>query len=100
MNTRLIARGIALTAVAGLLLAVLSAAPLAAKPTEEAVDKVQQGMTRAEVLDLLGQPDRDQEVNDSDGLCRLYAYKKVGKYKLVNIWFDCDERVKEIDKIT
>ena len=100
MNTKSLAKGIALTALAGLLLAVLSAAPLAAKPTEEAVDKVQQGMTRAEVLDLLGPPDRDQEVKDSDGLCRLYAYKKVGKYKLVNIWFDCDERVKEIDKIT
>ena len=100
MNTRLIARGIVLLALAGLLLAVLSAAPAAAKPTEESVDKVRQGMTRAEVLDLLGRPDRDQEVKDSDGLCRLYAYKKVGRYRLVNIWFDCDERVKEIDKIT
>jgi hypothetical protein len=93
-------RGIALLALTGLLITVLSSAPIAAKPTESDVDKVRQGMTRAEVLDLLGRPDRDQEVKESDGLCRLFAYKKVGKYRLVNIWFDCNDRVKEIDKIT
>ncbi|MGH9805208.1 MAG: outer membrane protein assembly factor BamE domain-containing protein [Candidatus Acidiferrales bacterium] len=100
MSTRLAAKGIALTAVAGLLLAALTAVPVAAKPSDAEVDKVRQGMTRAEVVDLLGRPDRDQEVKDADGLCRLYAYKKVGRYRLVNIWFDCDDRVKEIDKIT
>lgn len=100
MKTRAMVRWIAVAAAAGLLVGVLTATPLLAKPTDADVDKVRQGMTRTEVLDLLGRPDRDQEVKDADGLCRLYAYKKVGRYKLVNIWFDCNERVKEIDKIT
>ena len=106
MKTKKALRGIALLSLAGLLLGppsagltVLSATPVAAKPTEDDLAKVQQGMPRADVLKLMGKPDRDQEVRDADGLCRLYAYKKVGRYKLVNIWFDCNDRVKEIDKI-
>lgn len=107
MTTQRALRGIVLVSLAALLLApasaglaAVSAVSAAAKPTEDDVAKVRQGMTQAEVLDLLGKPDRDQEVKDTDGLCRLYAYKKLGKYKLVNIWFDCNNRVKEIDKIT
>jgi len=94
-------KGLSGLALAALLLAVAAAAPVGwAKPTEADLAKVKEGMARVEVLQLLGKPDRDQVVREADGLCRLYAYKKVGRYKLVNIWFDCDDRVKEIDKIT
>lgn len=81
----------AVALVAGLCLA-------AAAPSEKDLDKVKIGMTRDQVLKLLGKPKRDEEVSDNSELCRLFVYKKVGRYKVVNVWFDCDDKVKAIDK--
>ncbi|MBI2957064.1 MAG: outer membrane protein assembly factor BamE [Acidobacteria bacterium] len=75
-----------------------AASPAAAKATEDDLNKVKAGMTRTEVLDLMGRPDRDQEVKDEEEVCRLYVYKNVGRYKVVNIWFDCQDKVRYIDK--
>lgn len=88
-------RLMASAAVVTLLVAVL----LAMAATEDDLAKVKVGMSRAQVVEIMGKPDRDQEVKDVENLCRLYAYKKVGRYKLVNIWFDCDDKVQAIDKI-
>jgi len=47
----------------------------------------------------MGPPDKDQPVRDEEELCRLYVYKNVGRYKIVNIWFDCQDKVAAIDKV-
>lgn len=94
-------RGRTAFAATAIALAALLAwgAGLALAATEKDVAKVEVGMNRDEVLKIMGKPDRDQKVRDVENLCRLYAYKKVGDYKLVNIWFDCDDKVDAIDKI-
>jgi hypothetical protein len=71
----------------------------AAKATEEDLAKVKIGMDRAQVLDIMGKPDKDQPVREEEELCRLYVYRNVGRYKLVNIWFDCSDKVQAIDKV-
>lgn len=90
--------GLALVLVA----ALVEAGGLSAdtgKPTEEALAQVKIGMPRTEVDKLLGDPDLEEKTTDAPELCRLYVYKKVGRYRIVNIWFDCGDKVKEIDKI-
>jgi hypothetical protein len=47
----------------------------------------------------MGKPKKDQPVREEEELCRLYVYKKVGRYRVVNIWFDCSDKVQAIDKI-
>ena len=90
---------ILLAALMALLLGLAAAVALYAKATEDDVAKVKAGMTRSEVLDIMGKPDKEQQVKDEGELCRLYAYKSVGRYKVVNIWFDCADKVKAVDKI-
>ena len=90
---------ILLAALLAVLLGLAAAVALYAKPSESDVAKVKVGMTRAEVLDIMGKPDKEQEVKDEGELCRLFAYKSVGRYKVVNIWFDCGEKVKAVDKV-
>lgn len=91
-------RLLAITALAGLVCLVLGQA-VAAPVANDNLDKIQVGMTRAQVERTLGKPDRDVPVQDEPGLCRLYTYRKLGGYKLVNIWFDCEDKVETIDKI-
>jgi hypothetical protein len=89
----------AVVAVSVLLLALcLLVVYAAAKATEADLAKVKVGMERAEVLKVMGKPDRDQEVRDVENLCRLYVYKNVGRHKVVNIWFDCADKVSAVDK--
>lgn len=89
-----VAVGLAL--LAALWMGVLAGA---AKATEDDLAKVRIGMDRAQVLDIMGKPDKDQEVREEDELCRLYVYRNVGRYKVVNIWFDCKDKVGAIDKV-
>jgi len=87
-------------ALAAALMAVLVAAPMAlAKATEADLAKVKEGMSRAEVVQIMGKPDKDQKVEDGE-LCRLFVYRSVGRYKIVNIWFDCSDKVKAVDKVS
>jgi len=87
--------------VVGLVLLGLLAPPvdLAAKAKEEDLAKVKIGMDRAQVQEIMGKPDKDQPVREEEELCRLYVYKKVGRYTVVNIWFDCSDKVQAIDKV-
>ena len=80
---------------------VLVGLPLSmtAKAKEEDLAKVKVGMDRSEVLRIMGKPKKDQPVREEEELCRLYVYKKVGRYRVVNIWFDCSDKVQAIDKI-
>ncbi len=89
-----------LLAALALLLLLVGALSLAGKASEEDLAKVRIGMDRAEVQDIMGRPDKDQPVRDVEDLCRIYAYKNVGRYKIVNISFDCDDKVQAIDKIS
>jgi hypothetical protein len=76
------------------------AAPVAlAKATEEDLAKVKVGMGRAEVVQIMGKPAKEQELKEEE-LCRLLVYRSVGRYKIVNIWFDCSDKVKAVDKIS
>lgn len=68
------------------------------KASEEDLAKIKVGMDQAEVQKIMGKPDRDQKVTGEEELCRLFVYKKVGSYKVVNIWFNCKEKVQAIDK--
>ncbi len=90
---------ILLAALMAALLGLAAAVALYAKASEDDVAKVKAGMTRAEVLDIMGKPDKEQVVKDEGELCRLFAYKSVGRYKVVNIWFDCSDKVKAVDKV-
>ncbi len=75
------------------------AAPVAmAKATEDDLAKVTAGMSRAEVVQIMGKPDKEQKVEEEE-LCRLLVYRSVGRYKIVNIWFDCSDKVKAVDKV-
>lgn len=86
-------------ALAGLVLVALPMSA-AAKANEEDLAKVKIGMDRAQVDDIMGKPDKDQPVREEEELCRLYVYRKVGRYRVVNIWFDCSDKVQAIDKIS
>ncbi len=90
---------ILLAALMAALLSLAAAVALFAKASEDDVARVKPGMTRAEVLDIMGKPDKEQEVKDEGELCRLFAYKSVGRYKVVNVWFDCSDKVKAVDKV-
>jgi outer membrane protein assembly factor BamE (lipoprotein component of BamABCDE complex) len=83
--------------LAGLVLVALPFS-VAAKAKEEDLARVKVGMDRSEVLQIMGKPKKDQPVREEE-LCRLYVYKKVGRYRVVNIWFDCDDKVQGIDKV-
>jgi hypothetical protein len=85
---------IALAAVA----AWLAAPGALAKATEDDLAKVQIGMSRDEVVQIMGRPDKEQEVKETE-LCRLFVYRSIGRYKIVNIWFDCNDKVKAVDKV-
>jgi len=88
-----------LAGLAVLALICLYPAVAAAKATEADLAKVRIGMDRATVLEIMGRPDKDQPVRDEEELCRLYVYRNVGRYKIVNIWFDCQDKVQAIDKV-
>lgn len=88
-----------LAAVGVLALICLYPTVAAAKATEADLAKVKIGMDRATVLEIMGPPDKDQPVREEEELCRLYVYKNVGRYKIVNIWFDCQDKVAAIDKV-
>lgn len=70
---------------------VLSAA------TEEDLAKLKPGMTKAEVIQQMGKADSQGEKKSED-LCGWLTYKNVGRYKYVNVWFDCQDKLVAIDK--
>lgn len=93
-------KGVATSVLVGGLVAFLllaAAAPLAAKATEEDLAKIKAGMSRAEVIKIMGKPNAEQE-EETDGLCRVLVYRSVGRYRLVNIWLDCEQKVRAIDR--
>ena len=93
-------RTLALGVIAALLVAVLlfsGSLPALAKASEEDLAKVRHGMSPEEVTKIMGEPNRDQKVKEEE-LCRLFVYKSVGRYRIVNVWFDCDLKVRAIDK--
>lgn len=75
------------------------AADIALAATEGDLAKVKVGMARTEEQKIMGSPSRNQKVSDRPKVCRLYVYREVGRYRTVNIWFDCSDKVKSIDKI-
>jgi len=81
--------------VAGLLVSVSPSAW--AKAGEDDLAKVRHGMSPEEVTKIMGEPNRDQKVKEEE-LCRLFVYKSVGRYRIVNVWFDCELKVRAIDK--
>jgi len=86
-------------ALAAAVMASLVAAPaVLAKATEDDVARVKVGMSPDEVTQIMGRPDKDQKVQEGE-LCRLFVYRSVGRYKIVNIWFDCSDKVKAVDKV-
>ena len=77
----------------------LLVADIAVAATEKDLARVTVGMVRTEVQKIMGAPSRNQAVDNRPGICRLYAYRGVGTYRTVNIWFDCGDRVRSIDRI-
>ncbi len=65
--------------------------------TELDVAKLKAGMTKSSVIEVMGNPDSQGEKKGED-LCSWFTYKNVGRYKYVNIWFDCAEKLAAIDK--
>lgn len=78
---------------------LITSAPLLAvgDRSEQDLAKLREGMTKADVIRIMGKPDFTREKNEGD-LCSFFAYKNVGRYKIVTIWFDCNERLAVIDK--
>ncbi len=99
MKTRQAIGNKVVAAAALVVVAAWLAAPVAmAKATEGDLAKVKEGMSRAEVVQIMGKPDKEQKVEDGE-LCQLLVYRSVGRYKIVNVWFDCSDRVKAVDKV-
>lgn len=84
-------------ALAAVLVGLAGLTLLYAAPTEEDLAKVKIGMTKPEVIDIMGKPNAERR-EETDGLCSVFVYKSVGRYRLVNIWFDCDDKVRAIDR--
>lgn len=55
------------------------------------------GMTKDEVVQVMGKPDLQGD-KKGDDLCSCFTYKNVGRYKYVNVWFDCSDKLVAIDK--
>lgn len=88
--------GLTLCALALALFVLLNTAASSAA-NEEDLAKLKAGMTKPEVLQVMGKPD-SQGDKRSDDLCGWFTYKNVGRYKYVNIWFDCQDKLVAIDK--
>ncbi len=88
---------LACLSILGLLSLLVADSAVAATASDLA--KVTVGMARTEVQKIMGAPSRNQAVSNRPGVCRLYGYRGVGTYRTVNIWFDCSDKVKSIDKI-
>jgi len=80
-----------------LALAVFAAALTVYAATEEDLAKVKVGMSKAEVVQIMGKPNAEREEKAED-LCRVLVYRNVGRYRLVNIWLDCKDTVRAIDR--
>ena len=89
---------VAAALVVAVMASLVAAPAVLAKATEDDVAKVKVGMSPDEVLQIMGRPDKDQKVQEGE-LCRLFVYRSVGRYKIVNIWFDCSDKVKAVDKV-
>jgi len=76
---------------------VLVAALAVSAATEEDLAKVKIGMAKAEVVQIMGKPNAEREEKAED-LCRVLVYRDVGRYRLVNIWLDCKDTVRAIDR--
>ncbi|MDD5542413.1 MAG: outer membrane protein assembly factor BamE [Acidobacteriia bacterium] len=76
-------------------MAVFAASAYAA--TEDDLGRLKIGMTKAEVTEVMGKPDSQGDKKGED-LCSCFTYKNVGRYKIVNVWFDCSGKLVAIDK--
>jgi hypothetical protein len=45
----------------------------------------------------MGKPDLQGD-KKGDDLCGCFTYKNVGRYKYINVWFDCSDKLVAIDK--
>lgn len=75
---------------------LLSAAQLIAA-TEDDLARLKPGMTKDGVIQTMGKPDSKGEKKGEDP-CGWFIYKNVGRYKYVQIWFDCQDKLVGIDK--
>jgi hypothetical protein len=84
--------------VAGLLLAWMAIyAASAYAASEEDLVRLKVGMTKGEVVLVMGKPDSHGD-KKGDDLCSCFTYKNVGRYKYINVWFDCSDKLVAIDK--
>ncbi len=83
--------------LAGLLALLVLFAVVVSAATEEDLAKVKIGMSKAEVVQIMGKPNAEREEKTED-LCRVLVYRNVGRYRLVNIWLDCKDTVRAIDR--
>lgn len=81
-----------------LVVMVLNAA-MAWAATEDDLIRLKVGMTKDEVIQVMGKPDSQGDKKGED-LCSWLTYKNVGHYKFVNVWFDCSDKLVAIDKAT
>lgn len=65
--------------------------------SENNLARLQIGMSKDTVTQIMGKPDSKGEKTGED-LCSWFTYKNVGRYRYVNIWFDCVEKLVAIDK--
>ena len=82
-----------LTVILGLFVVSL----LVTAATEQDVDRLKVGMTKDDVRQIMSKPDNESNQKTGD-LCSRWTYKKVGKYRLVVLWFDCQQKLATIDK--
>lgn len=82
-----------------LLVVIVLNAALAWAATEDDLIRLKVGMTKDEVIQVMGRPDSQGDKKGED-LCSWFTYKNVGHYKFVNVWFDCSDKLVAIDKAT
>lgn len=94
-------RAVARTTIVFLIFSIFGASATLLAATESDLAKVRAGISAADVEKYMGKPDRNQSVTDRAGICRLFVYRNVGRYRTVSIWFDCQSpgKVKSIDRV-
>jgi|GEM_PF-4901430 len=65
--------------------------------TEDDLSHLQPGMTKDSVIQIMGKADSKGEKKGEE-LCSWFTYKNVGRYRFVNVWFDCKDKLVAIDK--
>jgi hypothetical protein len=80
------------------ILSLFMATLLLTAATEQDVERLKVGMTKDEVRQIMGKPDSESDRKVGD-LCGRWTYKKIGRYRFVNVWFGCkDQTLVLVDK--